>query len=230
MEIKSLLFSTPLKKIIFFVTCIHIAMILCLTFSKSPKERHKKILVKTIYPKIEQPIVKKIDTPVQNTIKKKLKPTRKNTSRKKKSNTKPVSNPTFTNKTNNSFKLNESIDFLTANEPAPLPTHSKIPAKILKLKIEEKNETIMDTSKISYENEIAGHLQNLLSLPEIGKVKAELIITAIGKVTHIKILESQSNKNEAYLKNQLLKLNFPCFNDYNISDKQLTLIVNFNNK
>ncbi|MGD2169714.1 MAG: hypothetical protein PVI40_05695 [Chlamydiota bacterium] len=230
MEIKSLLFSTPLRKIIFFVSCIHIAIILCLTFSKSPKTRQKKILVKTIYPQIKQPVVKQIDTPVQSVIKKKLQTTSKNSSQKKKSNTKSVSKPTFRNKTSNSLKLNECIDFLTANESAPLPTHSKIPAKILKLKIEEKNETTIDALKISYENEIASHLQNLLSLPEIGKVKAELIITATGKVTHIKILESQSNKNEAYLKNQLLKLNFPCFNDYNIGDKQLTLIVNFNNK
>lgn len=52
-------------------------------------------------------------------------------------------------------------------------------------------------------------LQNELHLPELGEVKIELIMSAQGKVISVKVLASESKKNEQYLEKHLPELSFP---------------------
>jgi hypothetical protein len=60
---------------------------------------------------------------------------------------------------------------------------------------------------------IAAFLQDSLQLPEYGEVKVALSLDRSGKLLHLDILDSKSEKNKQFIKNRLPELQFPCLNE-----------------
>lgn len=63
------------------------------------------------------------------------------------------------------------------------------------------------------EEKVALYLQDALTLPEFGEVRAQLTIDRLGRLQSLEIITAQSEKNALFLKNRLPELQFPCLNE-----------------
>ncbi len=90
----------------------------------------------------------------------------------------------------------------------------------------EQEKTI---SPSSYEAAIVQILQKNLTLPEQGAVTVRLQFLATGILAACEILNAQSEKNSAFLQKRLQELSFPCFNDFELYDKQVQFTITFRN-
>ncbi len=81
----------------------------------------------------------------------------------------------------------------------------------------------------SFGQSLATLLQETLQLPEIGEVEARIVLIHPGKIEEVEILHAKSAKNAEWLKNQLPRLELPCFNDFSISDAKLEFTITFRN-
>lgn len=106
-------------------------------------------------------------------------------------------------------------------EELQLPSFVELKPEIL-LSPEERGDK-------SYENALVYYLQNSLELPEIGDVKAHLEIHSSGKLLSFEILESQSKKNEEFLKKRLPELSFPCLNSLSNQKTSQNFTIVFKN-
>lgn len=68
-----------------------------------------------------------------------------------------------------------------------------------------------------------------LKLPEYGEVKIKMKIVQEGKIAELKVLYSQSKKNEEYLKDALDNISLSWINDFFSNGEQLELVVSFTN-
>ena len=91
--------------------------------------------------------------------------------------------------------------------------------KIPKLQVSAPDEEFSE----NLTEQIAIFLEQMLQLPEFGKVKANLTIDSFGHLTALEIIESASEKNEDFLKKKLPTLLYPCLN------KGATLTIVFSN-
>jgi hypothetical protein len=107
-------------------------------------------------------------------------------------------------------ELEESVAKMAAGAPTAKPA---IDVPILDFEIPEESPT----------ERIASYLQEVLQLPEFGQVKVDLIIDRFGKLEKMEIVESESEKNGEFLRNQLPELHFPCLN------KTISLTIVFSN-
>lgn len=107
----------------------------------------------------------------------------------------------------------------------------KEPLKTLSVPSQICLETKGAESKIAqtYGTFLIAYLENSLDLPEYGNVKLELCIDRTGRLLKSQVLSSESEKNSEFLKNRLLELAFPCFNDFQIAENTLTFTVSFRN-
>jgi hypothetical protein len=64
-----------------------------------------------------------------------------------------------------------------------------------------------------YKDHLIVFFQGNLELPEKGDVKVNLEIDRQGKLVHFEIIDSESTKNEEFLKNRLPELKLPCLNE-----------------
>ena len=71
-------------------------------------------------------------------------------------------------------------------------------------------------------------LQDNLHLPEYGEVKVSFNIHPSGQIADVEIIDSQSDKNQKYLKNSLLELSFKSINK--MFDQTQQFIVIFKNQ
>lgn len=116
--------------------------------------------------------------------------------------------------------------------PAPQPQKKaapeiRLPALLEKSPVETAIETTSATA--SFGESLSALLQEQLQLPEIGEVKARIVLVAPGKIDEVEILDARSEKNSAWLKNQLPRLSVPCFNDFSIRDAKLEFTITFRN-
>lgn len=86
-----------------------------------------------------------------------------------------------------------------------------LPSKVAALSIPQAIELPKEEPP-SYAEELLAFLEQMLELPEPGKVKMRLKIDLQGSLVQADILEEKSKKNGIYLKNRLPELTFPCFN------------------
>ncbi len=73
-------------------------------------------------------------------------------------------------------------------------------------------------------------LQDSLNLPEYGVVKIEITLDRMGKVVDMKVLESESEKNGAYLLERLRGFSFTSLELLKMNDEQRIFIVSFCNE
>ncbi len=109
-------------------------------------------------------------------------------------------------------------------EKKQLSSSVAIPEKI---SLESKNEA--SSFEQTYSQSLIAYLENSLDLPEYGKVKLELCIDRTGRLIKSQVLASENEKNSEFLKNRLLELTFPCFNDFQIRENTLTFTISFRN-
>lgn len=65
--------------------------------------------------------------------------------------------------------------------------------------------------EVSYRNELAGRLKNLLKLPETGEVKIKLTLERSGRFLKLVITSFESQKNRKYIEQTIKSCNFPSF-------------------
>ena len=105
------------------------------------------------------------------------------------------------------------------------------PSRIEHLSVDTnvKNIEKIEDKQSHYRDLFIQDLQNHLHLPEYGSVKMRIKVTE-GNIDFVQTLETQSKKNENYLKNTLPRLTFPWFNQYFSEQKQYEFIVIFKNE
>lgn len=88
------------------------------------------------------------------------------------------------------------------------------PSKIAALQIDSltiDTPTPLSSQEVAYRDELASRLKLLLKLPENGEVKLKLTLDRAGKVHKVKILNSKSNDNRAYIEKTLPLQKMPPF-------------------
>src|SRR5579872_4509183 len=81
----------------------------------------------------------------------------------------------------------------------------------------------------TYEENLIAFLQNALDLPERGDVQIKLEIDRFGHLNECEILDARNSKNGEFLKKRLPELDYPCFNDFGITDLTQTFTIIFRN-
>jgi hypothetical protein len=111
-----------------------------------------------------------------------------------------------------------------------ISSKSEVEASTLSLPalIHPKDVNLMPEVQL-YEKTIVEILSQSLDLPEFGEVLVRLEIRSNGKPSKIEILQTKSEKNSDFLKNQLPHLSFPCFNEFGLAEAQLNFTVAFRN-
>ncbi len=104
-------------------------------------------------------------------------------------------------------QIEQDLDTFTA---VSAETSDKTPITIPSFHFEFAPEIASEPKDIE---KVSVFLQETLQLPEFGEVKMELTLAKGGKFESLKILESKSQKNTDFLKNQLPSLTFPCLNE-----------------
>lgn len=72
-------------------------------------------------------------------------------------------------------------------------------------------ETGLSSGELSYRDELAGRLQILLKLPEMGKIQLKLTLGRTGKFIKVVITQSESILNKQYIEKSLPSLSLPGF-------------------
>lgn len=122
--------------------------------------------------------------------------------------------------------ISKSFDALSSPSP-----RKKVAIELPKKQVytPSKEERIsFESFSLGYKELLITFLEDALSLPEYGEVKAQITVSSFGKITDCKILNSRSEKNETFLKNQLPQLTLPCLNSS--QDESQTFIITFHNR
>ena len=201
-------------KIFLSVLIVHTCFILLHPSKKEIKEKKQKIIVKniTVLP------VKTI-LPVQNTLpvksqKAKKRPLAKKIKKKSTSHSQKLKK--VAKKTQALNTLSEQIHNLDLSYTQEKKDSLEVPV-LEQLKID-----FSDQISTASEESLSSFFKKNLKLPEFGEIKIKLSTDHEGKVQKLEILQSNSKKNRAYLKNTLPELSFPCFNE--------TLTIRFYNE
>jgi hypothetical protein len=81
----------------------------------------------------------------------------------------------------------------------------------------------------SYHLSLIEHFQSCLQLPEVGEIKAKIVLASPGTLSSIQILDAKSEKNAAWLRKELPLLELPSFHDFGIVDAFLEFTITFTN-
>lgn len=196
------------KKTIHKVIIFHIIFILVLAFQfKSSKIHKKKNLVvnNVIVPKNPQKtIIQKKPTP---------KPLLKPIARKSYSPTIKKDIQKIEKKASLISALEKQIKTLEKKEEKSSSKNDLlIPKNVKKIDIDKLLDIVQKNDSNNYKELLVKELQNNLNLPEYGAVKVSLKIHPTGEISDIVILDSQSEKNQRYLKNSLIEISFKSIN------------------
>jgi colicin import membrane protein len=83
--------------------------------------------------------------------------------------------------------------------------------------------------EISYSDEVASRLKMALRLPDYGAVKIRLTLDRTGKVVKVETVQSESNKNKAYVESKIPTLLFPSFGQRFQGVSQNTFVITLQN-
>lgn len=83
--------------------------------------------------------------------------------------------------------------------------------------------------EVSYSSEVASRLKKALRLPDYGAVKIKLTLERTGKVVKVETIQSESNKNKAYVESKVPGLLFPPFGQRFKDAEQNTFVITFQN-
>jgi hypothetical protein len=229
-----------MKKVSFWVICIHICILLWMALWIPVKFADKKpIRVQTV-----KHIVKSVQK--QPTISKNSEQTKKSEVKKTVSATKNNSKPEIKKTVQKSEQKTPSSTKKTK------PVISEELIKELEegiAKIDAKNEKIVRENRLdapkwipqfqietglfedanSFGQDLIECLQNTLELPEKGEVKVELTLKKEGSFVELKILHSESKKNKQFLEEELKKIHYPGFKGNLKNEKEHVFVITFCN-
>jgi len=213
------------RKTTVFVILVHFFVLFFLnssSFSKE-KEKRKSLIVKT---KICTPLVIKKTDPQIREEKNKIvkKSSSKKKSNKKTGNAKPKMHRLLD-------ELQMSMNKIDRKEEIKKTSNFTLPSSIEHIHVNaEILESTIQKEKIKYQDLLIEDLKSHLHLPEYGEVKVKIFIDGNGNILDVVPLLAQSKKNENYLKNTLLRLTFPWFNQYFSKDERYEFIITFKNE
>jgi len=90
--------------------------------------------------------------------------------------------------------------------------------------------TQASAGEASYQSKLAQQLKRLLCLPEYGNVQISLTLSARGNVENIEVLNSESERNEKYIKATLPKLTFTRFGSASKLNETKTFTITLTNE
>lgn len=126
-------------------------------------------------------------------------------------------------------EMEEGIRGLESSETLSSPLSSRavlsLPSEIASAVSLE----FLEEDLASYGELLIGYLQASLALPEVGDVKMDLKVDALGHLVSFDILEAKSKKNEEFLRKRLPELNLPCFNEPKNSQEIREFTIVFKN-
>ena len=131
-------------------------------------------------------------------------------------------------------KLNESRGKIASSssvnlESAPLPKELlSLHVDALPLEGAGKNEG-WSTKEASYSEGVAFSLKRHLKLPDYGAVKVKLTLNRLGGVESVEIIQSESTKNQAYVKSEIPKIKFLPFGQNFEGVSQNTFVITLKN-
>jgi hypothetical protein len=210
------------RKTAFFVICIHAILLL---FSRqstsSKKEKKPRLIVETIRLKpkesITQTTVQKAAAPPQKAAvkpcqEKKEKPPPTQAKKKEaapaKKNTPAKKNAEYAKLIHELEKQLDKIEKGGQKNISHTPTIN-VPSKISSLQIDRADHSVADEKDLLYNEMLATFLHQAIVLPEYGEVKLKIDIDEEGRVSQVKVIESQSKVNQRYLEKILPSLRFP---------------------
>lgn len=199
------------KKIIFYVTAVHLLiMFFYHTNSSSPKKSNNKLVVKNYKFKKKAPAKKTLAKVFKKpTAKLEKNPQKKSTPRRK------IENKLID-------ELSKQIATMTDVSYKPTKPLS-IPKTVPKLSIVSNSD---NSEQQNYKLSLSEHLQKKLSLPEVGAVKLSITVKNNGSISSVSVITFENEKNADYLKNTLRTLSLPCFN----GSEEQTFLVMFKNE
>ena|SRR3990167_6693186 len=222
--------KNPLKASLCLGVCFTHVFLLHYLIQDLPVPEKKKqipLVVRTLSPKIKtslQPSSQKTTTPSQSPSQKiaPLPQPAKKTEKPKQKTTKPLekkqpskkpSPPSISSKKQQLIR--ESLQKIEKSIAEIEPKNAKLqPAPTLHVpaKVDIHLESIGDPSSqegSAYVLALIDYLQENLQLQEGGEVKIQITLSETGKVKHLKILSSTSEKNKKRLEERLPNLHFP---------------------
>lgn len=125
-------------------------------------------------------------------------------------------------------KIAKSLEKLEEKAPEIEKCTWEVPKTIAK--VESVSVSTADVEKSFYTKNLFSFLSQSLQLPDYGKVKIRLVLSPKGKVVSMQVLESQSEKNEKYLKEMLPNLSFPLPEKGLLKEKEEEFILTFSNQ
>ncbi|MDN3505616.1 MAG: hypothetical protein P0S96_00090 [Simkaniaceae bacterium] len=90
-------------------------------------------------------------------------------------------------------------------------------------------DTAYDANASIYATNLIQCLQSALTLPSVGAVKVELTLRNDGSFVKMRIVDSQSNPNKAFLETHLASMRFPAFSGELKKEKEHAFVITFCN-
>ena len=218
-------------------------LLLCAGFISSfslKKNTPKPILVNTITLPPPQKTEKNKETaPKKVTKAKKIEKKKEKEKPKTKSNPKPKSKPKIVKKKTakkqpiSSKLLKELEDSLDKIEKTPKNTKVHNPndnnIKPLPTLQSLEMDAFETPHQANYLQNVVFYLKNYLSFPEVGEVNIKLTIGKFGNVVSVKVLQSESKKNEQYITETLPSISFPNFSREYPDEKIKDFVIHLKN-
>lgn len=114
-------------------------------------------------------------------------------------------------------KMGETRDKISSSSSLVSLEATALPKELGSLQVdalpvgEVENGGDWGSKETSYRDEVAYRLKSALKLPDYGAVKIELTLDRTGKFVKVKIVNSESSKNKAYVESNIPKMIFPSF-------------------
>lgn len=134
----------------------------------------------------------------------------------------------------NLAKIGETRDKIASNssiniEMAPLPKELGLLQVDAFLTENDGKGGAWGLQEVSYSDEVAYRLKVSLRLPDYGSVKIKLTLERSGKVVKLETVQTQSQKNKAYVESKVPTILFPPFGQRFSSDKENTFTITLQN-
>lgn len=107
--------------------------------------------------------------------------------------------------------VNKKMEQLLASAKSQIDKIQSNKGQISSQQLQVPKWKTQDEPSHSYQEQLVSFLKSTLCLPEHGQVDIQLTLERNGKIKKLKILSSDSKKNQAYIEEMMRDMNFPPF-------------------
>lgn len=213
------------KKIVSLVFLVHFFLLVLVLFKDDSSTQQKQSPLQ-ITTHIKSPSIEvsklisptQVPKPISSSVETKKKPKNTVTPKEIAKNPKTPVTPPPQNKPDKNQQLLKLIQEELQSIETPVKKEKShftlsIPESFTDLSTPSQLATNLSIETDRYKEKVISYLYDQLQLPQKGKVTVFIEISKDGSLIKLNFLSSENKENEVYLKNQLPKLNFPCFNE-----------------